>query len=158
MIQYRPERGDTNPKIFFFLVWLNLWASLKGEVRKKETTCSILQRESNNISCSHQSFFTIWHISDFYSSFSLAYKFIVCNLHIADNYTHLFIYLNNSNKKCNISLHTNEKRKKRSLFWLEVRTMLGLQKIMQFLLQPTTWQVVSDGGMDPPFFFSTTHN
>ena len=46
-----------------------------------------------------------------------------------------------------------EKRKKRSLFWLEVRTMLGLQKIIQFLLQPTTWQVVSDGGMDPPFFF-----
>lgn len=53
-----------------------------------------------------------------------------------------------------------EKRKKRSLFWLEVRTMLGLQKIIQFLLQPTTWQVVSDGGMDPPFFFpllTTSH-
>ena len=53
-----------------------------------------------------------------------------------------------------------EKRKKRSLFWLEVRTMLGLQKIIQFLLQPTTWQVVSDGGMDPQFFFpllTTSH-
>jgi len=35
--------------------------------------------------------------------------------------------------------------------------MLGLQKIMQFLLQPTTWQVVSGGGMDPhePAIFSS---